>query len=761
MIKACDILRRCSESRRRRWRTDKMREQIEDYYNGGFIPGDDCGIEMQSLGLGNKQLRRPHKLLRSTIENDGGPVEVIVSGLDDFERTTTVKNAMEACLADWCRDNYRTLAAQIAGDFLITGRAFAWRSSKWDAKFQFGRPLHEAGASTDITDDSFWWWAFPYVLTLRDIDNFLSTARGADGKGGWQKDSLRKLKEYVLRKPHKGEEVSFTDSMIESPFGSDRADEPLHCYIYFEKSPKREGVYRKINVRIVTRYTENSSIEPLVEEDRVLRKKTVTHKFTLKYGKSEDTIDKEQVIYAQDNAFDGILDCLIPWMEDARIAGEQVLDEVEGDGKQFLPRLLTMEEMMDSATSGTAFAMQPHFTSGQDVPKRVMQRLQETGLPKYAFAPRGVGLLDKSNVINSSRAGLDIVQALGISIEEESSSNGLPQSMGQRTNAQFAAEADMLRDSNQEGTTLRFTFWHAGWDLLWNAVGRTFARVNGWSKPDPSYYEAKHVHELYEKAGGSLADLAEADLKFRSRRLPGGADRTTAMQKFMVILNNPNAPAEYQQWAFKEVVKLMFGNEAMAYFENRQARPDPNQIDRAVMQTNAALASMLPLPPERGDDPIIHLMQVHGPALMQQIELAGQKQFRDMGDNARVQALVQHMSFDVANLPGTSREQATQYLQGLVQQFTAIPEQAPIDEMQMKQAEMQMKVAKTQNELQLGANLMQSRNAQLQMKMEQSSFSKMAQAKALGQQDRRIAVEEQKAQMDAASQLLGPTRKTA
>lgn len=753
MIKAADILRRCTEARRRRWRTDSMREAIEDYYNGGLIPTDECGREIQSLGLGNKELRRPHKLLRSTVEHDGGPVEVMVSGLDDFSRTTDTKIALEKAMGEWCRDNYRHLASQIAGDFLLSGRAFAWRSSKWDARFRFGRPLHESGASSDITDDSFWWWAFPMTLTLRDIDHFLSTARGDESKAGWKKEGLRCLKEYVLRKPHGGTEATVTPAMVDAPFTEDRAGEILHCYAYFEKEAKRTGPYRKVSLRIVTRYTESSNITTLEDEDSRTRKVTVTKKLNITHKEQ----DKEQVIFAQDGAFDSVLQCLIPWIEDARISGEQLLDEVEGDGKQFLPRFLTMEEMMDSATSGTAFAMQPHFTSGQDVPKRVMQRLQETGLPKYSFAPRGVGLLDKSNVINSSRAGLDIVQALGISISEEASTNNLPQSMGKRTQTEFAAEAQMLADSSQEALTLRFTFWYAGWDLLWKAVGETLARTTGWTKADPSFYEAKAVHECFVDSGGRMADLGKAKIQFRSKRLPGGADRSTAMQRFMVILNNQNAPAEYQQWAFSEIMKLMFGNEAVAHFENGSSRPDPSQIERAIMQTNAALSAMIPLPPERGDDPLIHLMNVHGPALVNQVQLCAQKQHRDISDNARVQALVQHMALDLANLPGASRIQAEQHLKGIIQQFQSIPEQAPIDERQMQQAKLQLDAARTQNELANGQNLRQIRQFQAQQKAEGAEFSKLAQAKALGQQDRRISIEEEKARQAESESLLPPS----
>lgn len=748
MIKACDILRRCTEARRRRWRTDEMREQIEDYYNGGHIPADDCGNESQSLGLGNRQLRRPHKLLRSTLEHDGGPVEVTVKGLDDFTCSGTTKIALEASMAEWCRDNYRTLATQIAGDFLITGRAFAWRTSKWDARFNHGRPLHEADASTDITDDSFFWWAFPYQLKLRDIDAFMHSARGEEGKGGWQKDALRQLKEYILRKPHGKEEATVTPAQINDPFPMDRVDEPLLCYAYFEKSAEKKGTCRKVNLRIVTRYSEKANVSTLEDENSRTRSRVVTKKLAIKHTDE----DREQVIFAMDDAFDSVLDCLIPWMEDARISGEQRLDEVEGDGKQFLPRHMAMEGMMSSAIDGTSFAMQPHFTAGRDVPKRVAARLQETGLPAFTIAPQGIGILDKTGVINSSRAGLDIVQALGMSIEEESSTNNLPQMAGARANAQFAAEADMMRESNQEAVTLRFTFWHAGWDLLWNAVGRTLARTSGWTKHDPSYYEAKHIRERFVEEGGKLADLSKARLTFRARRLPGGADRQTAMQRFLLIINNPQAPAEYQQWAFSELMKLMFGNEAVAHFENRKEKPDQSQIERAIMQTNAALASLLPVPAERGDDPILHLTQVHGPALVAQIQLAGTKGFRDASDNARVQALLQHMAFDVANVPGAARDQAAMYLDGVVKEFVAIPEQAPMDERQMKERELQLKEVNAQMSAALGQNLMQSRNAQLEMKHDQAEFSKMAQAKALGQQDRRIQVEEQK----AATDLLAP-----
>lgn len=753
MIKASDILRRCTEARRRRWKTDEQREQIEDYYNGGFLPSDDCGNEIASLGLGNRQLRRPHKLLRSTLELDGGPVDVTVSGLDDFQRTTDTKIALEAALAEWCPSNFRSLFASVAGDFLLAGRSFAWRSSKWDAKFHFGRPLHEATATTDITDDSFFWWAFPYKLTLRDIDQFLKTARGTEGKGGWQKEALRSLKEYILRKPHgKDEPATFSSSMIDDPFPVDRIDEPLNCYIYFEKSPKKTGVHRKVNVRIVSRWGEKSNVSTLEEEDSKTRSPIVVKKLAIK---NEDT-EKEQVIFAQDDAFDSILDCLIPWMEDARISGEQLLDEVEGDGKQFLPRLMAMEDMMDSAVSGTAFAMQPNFTASQDVPKRVASRIQETGLPKYTVAPRGIGLLDKSNVITSSRAGLELVQSLGMSIEEESSSNNLPQSMGKRTNAQFAAEADMLRSANEEGTTLRFTFWHAGCDALWNAVCNTLVRVNGWGKADPSFYEAKAIQKRFVEEGGKMADLAKARFTFRARRLPGGADRQTAMQRFLMIVQSENAPAEYQQWAFKELMKLNFGNEVIQHFEGRKSKPDPTQIERAMLQTNAALASLIPLQAELGDDPILHLMQVHGPALMAQIQMIAQKGYREVDDNARVQALVQHMSFDVANIPGVAREQATQYLQGIVKQFMSIPEQAPMNERQMQQAKLELEAMRTQKDIALGQNLIQNRNAQLQLKQGQSEFGMMATAKNLGQQDRRIQVEEEKARREATSELLQP-----
>lgn len=729
-----------------------MREQIEDYYNGGFLPSDDCGNESQSLGLGNRQLRRPHKLLRSMLEVDGGPVEVSVSGIDDYTHTTNTKIALEAALSDWCRDNYRTLAAQVAGDFLITGRAFAWRLSKRDARFNFGRPLHEADASTDITDDSFFWWAFPYQLKLRDLDAFMEVAKGERGTGGWQKDALKTLKEYIIRKPHGKEEQTFHPALLNEPFPMDRIDEPLLCYAYFEKSEKKDGVYRKVNLRIVTRYSEKCSVSTLEEEDSRTRSLMVTKKLAIKH---EDQ-DKEQVIFAMDGAFDSVLDCLIPWIEDARVSGDQRLDEVEGDGKQFLPRLMAMEGMMDSAVTGTSFAMQPHFSASREVPKRVAQRIQETGLPMFSVAPQGIGLLDKSNVINSSRAGLDIVQALGLSIEEESSSNNLPQAMGKRTNAQFAAEADMMKSANEEGTTLRFIFWHSGWDLLWTAVCKTLIKNGGWSKHDPSFYESKHVREVFEKNGGKLGDLERGTFTFRARRLPGGADRQTAMQRFLLIINNPNAPAEYQQWAFSEIMKLMFGNEAVQHFEKSRARPDQSQIDRAIMQTNAALSSLLPLPAERGDNPIVHLTEVHGPALVSQVQLVSQKGFRDAMDTARVGALVQHMAFDVANIPGTAKEQASQYLEGIVSQFASIPEQAPMDEMQMKQAKLQLETARVQNDLANGQNLRQIRGAQFQQKASGQEFNQMAQAKALGQQDRRIQVEERKAAMSAAD-LLAPT----
>lgn len=744
MIKAADILTRCRDARLRLWGSDEKSRQIEEYYNSGFLPSDGCGREIQSLGLGNKELRRPHKLLRSTIEHDGGPVDVVVEKLDDFDRATTFKNALEKALGPWCRDAYRTLCAQVAGDFLIRGRAFAFRTSKRDLRFRFGRPLYDEDATTDIGDDSFVWWAFPYRLTLRDIDNFYNAVKDdEEDRPGWSKHGLKKLKKYIMLKPH-GNGYSTSPLDYDKPFAEDRLDEPLNCYVYFEKSGKKDGLHRKVNMRIVSRFTEKCHVNTLESVDEKRRTITRTKKLSLEYNKKPLEEGEDQVIFSLDDAFDCVHDCLVTWMEDARISGEQLMDEVEGDGKQFLPRFSVMEELTESAVSGTGFAMRPNLQASREVPKKVLQRLQETGLPPFSVAPPGVGVLDKSGVINSSRAGLELVQALGISIAEESSTNNLPQSMGKRVQTEFAAEAQALVDTAQEAVTLRFTFWHSGWDMLWQAVGKTL-QMDGWAKADPSYWEVKAIREKFVEFGGKEKELEDACLTFRSRRNPGGADKITALQRFQLILNNPNAPANWQQWAWMESAKLLFGNEVVDLLQGEQKEPSRSQIERALLQNSAALTSYLPVPPERGDDPIVHLEQVHGPALLQLLQVCQAKGFRDVNDTQGVSALIQHASFDVANLPGSYRDVAFQRLQELMAAFQQIPEQMPLDKAQIEQAKLQMEAAKTQKDIALGENLIQTRNAQLQMKSQQADVNMLAKAKSLGQQDRRIAIEEQRA----------------
>src|SRR5690606_30990682 len=102
-------------------------------------------------------------------------------------------------------------------------------------------PLHDDDASTDIDDDSFRWWAFPHSLRLSDIDGLMKSARGEEGKGGWQKESLEKLKEHIIRKKCEETGKPFVSEMMDHPFDHETGSELLHCYVYFEKSEKREG----------------------------------------------------------------------------------------------------------------------------------------------------------------------------------------------------------------------------------------------------------------------------------------------------------------------------------------------------------------------------------------------------------------------------------------------------------------------------------------------------------------------------------------
>lgn len=748
MTSAEHIIQLCHNAKRRRWRTDALRLQLEDYYNGGRLPADKCAREIISLGLGNRHLRNPHKLLRATLEHDEGPMKVEVSGLDDVDRITDTADAIESATKEWCKANYRGLCTQLGGEFVLCGRAFAWRNSRWDARFKFGRPLHAKDASVDISDDSFHWWAFPYKLTMRDLDHYIETTRGDKDSEGWQGEGLRKLKRSILEKKLK-EDQRVTDEMIESPMEEGCSNDPLFCYIYFEKSGERDGEHRKVHMKIVSRHSEKQAIDAASEYDHKRHVRIEKKNFSIKHEEG-----KEQVIYSEENAFESVFECLIPFIEDARISGEQYLDEISGDGEQFINRLVTMETLSESAIEGAKFANSPHFASMQKVDKRVLQRLQETGLPPFTVTPPGLTVMDKANVVTSSRVGMEVVGQLGLTVEEEAATNKTAQFAGQRNNPEFAAQANQDAMFTQEVTQLRFTFWHSGWDLLWEQVGKTLTRLNGWAKADPSYYDAMNFRDRFKEEGGRLSDLRNARLCFKARRLPGGADQQTAMNKFMLVIQNPNTPAEMAQWATRELFKLLFGSNIAKQFLKGDKQPSRSQLEGAVFQTNAALGSLLLMQPEKGDDPLVHLREIHFPALQQQIQLLANQQTRTPRDTAGIQILIQHMTFDIANLPGAAREQAMMTLSQLGQAFAAIPEQAPIDERMMQQQKMQIDMAKTQNELQNGENLRQVRVAQLQQKEGQNQFSQMATAKGLAQNDARIGLEAERQDREAAERLL-------
>lgn len=722
-MKAADIVIKLDTAATRQGKTDFKRAGIRNYFNGGDLPRfNKCKNPPKSLGLGVVYAQKPFNQINSEFIRKPGPVDLEICDPRNPETESQIERDLKEELNPIVKKVLKSLIRSLSGDWLLFGRAFAWRNSQDTLRWRAGEILIPEAAPDDVCSDEFWWWGFRSKISLREIDKVIADQREESliSKNGWNLKAIKELKKWILEENEKqkpeDQQRLITDKCINEPFANDDI-KPVSVYYYFEKSKELKGSHRKIHLKVISRYGEAPSVD-----------KRDGYKFDL----SNPSREKEQIIYELDNAFESIDQCLIPLIGDSRIGGEQRLDQVEGYLSSILPRILRKEHLTDSVTRGAAFASQPNWKAkgvGNDAGKRkYLDTLSEAGLKPWDTLADWVEPMDKRNIIANTSGSMNVIGYLDAHNERDAALGELP---GGSSNRRVAVEGRHIVDTLRQEISIRSSLWNEAVSPLIHQVCTTLcrpvrkkgklSRTSEWKSKDESYFTAKEFQErMKEKHGVTVTNYECSDrikrVRFRLRDFAGGSDREEALSSATALLNSTEDPA-IQRFAQKEMITALYDDEYAEKVLPDERPVDHDQQESALLQINSALVSGIALPPHPGDNASIHT-QLNLTALQNQMQTALQQGQVTPSQQFGVQALAQHAAQDAQKLPTQEAQQVIQALQKLLQAHSQIPVNAQGSEIDLKRQ-------KLAHDIQMGQNLMQNRNAGTAMKAEQAEQSRI------------------------------------
>lgn len=741
------------------WPKLQKEKVFDSFFNGETLPCDGDTEPLPTLGLGRRFVKKPFGHLMSFFDDRPGPLDAMVTYPEDPSRALRIARSLKVEANNLIAERYRSLMRSVAGRYLVTGRAFGYRTSKWDILFRHGRLLCPQDAPDDIASDQFWEWAFVGQMQLAEIDEILEGRRKSEVEGGpngqgWNRQGLEALKKWIMESPPDRDgspgasrEVS---TSLDEPFSPRVARTPLDVYYYFRKSDeKRKGRYRRVNFYIISRYRETAEIRHRLNH----------------YGQTERRLeinikggldDRNQVLFSQEFAFDSVYECLIPFIGDSRISGDQEMLQVKGEGELVFSRLLVMEHLNRSAIEGIGFGMQPNFYFETRADAAWARKIGEEGLGAWDEVPKGFKLVDKNNAFTGLGAGVQVLNMLGFSVTQDGATGDISNGMGQGSDANFKAEAEQLLGMVQQDVSMRNARFYSACDILFGQLSATLFRRPGlWRKNDPGYWEAKEFHECMERLGIQPFEYEPSKAKLTARRV---GDKQASLQKAAMIWQNPNASLKTRQWAEKQFIASAYDDAtAESLYPEEAETPDLNQAQSALLQNSAALVSLIAPQPNPGDDPAVHLEQYHRPALVQRIQLLVQQGSMTPIDQAGLGALMQHMAQDAQALPADVGQPYLQELQKAAQMIQEkIPVNAKGSEMDMAQREAARKDAESQAKIAQTQSLIQNREQAAAHKEKTSEFDQQLRLAQLADQETKTNLQAAKQQHDAAMEAMAP-----
>lgn len=744
------IITACNRMRQDLWPLWQRERALVGFYNSGPLPtdcneacDDDAPI---SLGVGYRYIKKPLESLLDVILNKPGFMKADACYPLKTDRKGLIQSAADKEINAIVHDRMESTIRSISGRALITGRGFLFRLSRWDWRFRTGRLLCPIDAIDDVNDESFREWAFSGQLSLRTLDSMIDASSRYSGNGGWRNSSLLALKNYILdttvsEKDAGAENAAgrqtYIASLMTKPFGDTLCNNPLEVYWYFRKNgTKDDDGQEKIDLYCVSRWHMGASIAQSQGADGV------TYKALSQTGE----VEKQQIIFKLENAFESIDECLIPMILDARIDGEQEMAQVDGVGRIMIPRLQAMEHITTAILEGIAFGVQPNWTSSAAgaVPPEILRALQRNGLGPWDFVPFGLTTMKKENSMQGLGQGMQFLQMLGMSSEADAQTGEMaPQGQSQ---AKFKAEALMLLQQLGTGLQRRSEKAMVCYDKLALQIGDTFNRaITLWKKGDPGYHDVmRYQRNMMVLHKVIPPEYSTERMRYTCRRLAGGADKQSAIQagtQMMQVYGGMMSPAG-ARFIAKEVARAQYDDPTADFLYPEQVDVPRNQQQSAKDQNAEALIDLQLPKRQDGDNPMDHL-PIHAAALQKRLVLAQQAGSITMVEREGLSMLLTHMTLDAQGLPVPMQAKVGEALQAAAVAIQKLQVSGAQTEMGLKERGQQLKEAQFGFSQQREQNLVDDRMRKHELKRDQLMI-----------QIRQILDDEKTSSVDRASTLM-------
>lgn len=689
------------------WPNFVKEKRICQFYNGGSLPLDDDEADDEapvSIGLGYRYIKKPAEQLLDSILMNPGFIKSEIKFPRDPKRKRVIETALDTEANRIIHKRSESLLRGLAGRALITGRAFAYRISRWDWKFTQGRLLHSIDERDDIYDASFREWAFMGKMNLRELDEKLESSR--DVGTGWNKSSMRALKKWILETTTEEKSTPTTsaswDVLIDQPFDSINANKPLDVYWYFRKNGTHNLVTGQENVDLycVSRWGSTSCVQMVHNDDN-----SVT-----KYLDLESDGEENKTMYYKKDAFGSIEECLIPLMLDSRVDGDQEMAQVEGTGKIMVNRLMPMEQIGIAMIDGVSWAAQPNWTSSRPIDVAKMQDIARNGLGSWDFVPDGVTTVPKNNAITGLNGAMEMLRMLGMSADQDAATGEIS-SMDDRQ-PQLKVQAQQWVAQVQAGASRRSAHFFACLDELAKQQVETVCRpLTYWVKGDAAYRDVKFMQTVLLAQHGIYPDEYSSVIttgKCRRLAMEGDRQQTINTAASMISMFGGQISPEGHHYLVKEAVRAAYGDPVADMMMPDQAEVDLSR-QMVILGQEVMCLQTLQMPNRNpSDNPILHIVS-HMKTLGNRIQVAQQQGSWTPAERQGVQLLLQHAAMDAPGLPKNEFQQVGQGLQQMARVVASLPVTGATSELQLKQADAQRKAQETQMKIEREHNLQQDR----------------------------------------------------
>lgn len=690
-LSGCDIVRDVDYFRQGLWPRWRRERMLTSFYNAEKTyvetEADDQDIP-ETFGLGNRFIRKPFEQLQDAILMEPGFLKATLDYPLEPQRKRMVEIAFDKEVNGVVHHRTENLIKGMAGRALITGKAFAYRLSRWDWLFKQGRLLHDYQATNDIYDDSFREWAFTGSLTLRDLDTYIDSTRDYDGKG-WNKTGLMELKKWILEttdveKQNAGTS-SITTTHLFEPFDVQAQRTRLDVYWFFRKNGTRNPFgQERIDLYCVSRWMSSATVATTPRDGYVGKSLAI---------KGEDD-GRQQTIYYLPDAFESIEECLVPCHLDERIDGDQTMIAMEGLGLMMVNRILPMEHLTGAMVSGLSWAVQPNFQAQSGADQAEMERVaKEGGVAPWDGIPSGMKMLDKNNALTGISGAMNVLQMLGMSADQDAATGEIgAHSVNQ---PKLKSVADQWVRQVDQAIGMRKGKFFTALDRIAEQMTELFGRpFTQWRKGDPAYYEVLGVQlKLIKVHGISPAEISGERLSGKCRRLAGDADRAQTIQGNLMFAQNYGGQIAPEGLRFlaRESGRAAYGD-SIADQILFPAEPVV-AVDQQVMATAQESMCLVSLQiPQRnpGDDPVVHSVH-HLQAIAMQVQVAQQAGSWTPRERLGVQNLLQHLAQDVPGMPMSQAQEMARAVEQITRVVASIPVTGQMSETQLKEQDAQRK----------------------------------------------------------------------